>query len=572
MPLSRPDAAAAFALHRKTLAALSRSAAVGSGDLQTSLRELTELATQILDVDRASVWRLRPDGTAIECVDLYERTHKRHSTGMVLEQPMAPAYFAAVASQDVIAANQALTDPRTREFADSYLAPLGISAMLDIPVFRGDQLYGVICHEQLGPAREWTQWDELLGTSIADMLAFVLNLAERVAAERALAEHQQRGAVLQQIFTAAPIPLVLTGLDDAVVRFCNARAAEMFGIGISEIVGRRAPEFYADPASRTSFVDQLRREGRVESHPARLKTSTGEPFWALMSAHTLELNGDRMFMVGFVNITRQKETEAELQRLNTSLSQTLRVLEDRDRHIREDLDEARGFQRLILPTLPTDARVGFAALYRPTAEVGGDIYDVFELEPGTFRVFVADARGHGVQAALRTMLLKSEYERVRREPAGPAAVLEQLNSRICIRYPGMHLQCTAACFDVVTDGKGGARVIYAAAAHPPFLHITSAGSRELILSGPHLGVLPEVSVESAEVYVARGERFIAYTDGIYEQPGPKGEMYGVDRMGADMTLDVPLDDVPSRMLAALETFAGSQPLVDDITLVAIEPR
>lgn len=709
MSPSRPDPSGAFALHRKTLARVARSAAVGSGDLVASLRELTELATEILDCERASVWKLSADRTQIECLDLYQRGTDEHSSGIVLTRPGAPSYFAAVETGDEIAAHDALTDPRTCEFGPSYLEPLGITSMLDIPVFRAEQMFGVICHEHIGPARTWTRWDELLGSSIADMAALVITMSERVAAERALAQHQhhlealveqrtrelrrteagmrnlfegapvavlvidegdgrvllanerarglfelgdlelagfdpsdlfcapddltqllkdarnkplvedqrarlrtptgrewwaelsatlvtfegtdavllgihdiskqhaaaeslrERTEILQEIFTAAPIPLVLTGLDDGVVKFCNARAAEMFGMKASAVVGRRAPDFYVEPESRTTFVDRLRTSGSVESHQALLKNASGQAFWALLNAHTIELAGERLFMVGFVNISKQKDAEEELQRLNDSLSSTLRVLEQRDAHIREDLEEAQTFQRMILPPLPSDARVRFSALYRPTAEVGGDIYDVFEIEPGKFRIFIADARGHGVQAALRTMLLKSEYERVRRDAKGPAQALEQLNQRICMRYPSMHLQCTAACVDVAPDERG-ARITYAAAANPPFLHITAAGTNELILSGPHLGVLPEITIESAEVQIARGERFLVYTDGLYEQAGKNGEMYGVDRMLADMTIDVPLDEVPARVLSLLETFSGSTELIDDLTLVAVEVR
>jgi PAS domain S-box-containing protein len=696
-----------FALHRKALAALSRSAAVGSGDLSASLHDLTELAAQILDVARASVWRLHGERGEIECLDLYERSSGTHAGGMILTRTLAPTYFAALEGEEPIAAHDAVSDPRTREFADSYLRPLGITSMLDVPVFRGEQMVGLICHEHVGPARTWTEWDELIASSVADMLALVLTMSEQIAAERALAAHQERlealveqrttelrrteaglrnlfegapvavlvigrsngkvllanqraselldvpqdgvGAVdpahlfcdpsdlarvlaavraqpfvdelrapmrgrsghelwaelsassvvfegadavllgihdiskqratevnlresndtLQQIFSAAPIPLVLTGLRDAVVRYCNRRAAEMFGIPLQEIVGRRAPDFYVEPASREAFVERLRDDGRVDSHAALLKTSGNEPFWALLSAHTLTLAGEAMFMVGFVNISEQKAAEAELQRLNESLSRTLQVLEERDLHIREDLDEARAFQRLTLPPVPADDRFRFAALYRPTSEVGGDIYDVFELEPGRFRVFIADARGHGVQAALRTMVLKSEYDRVRRDATGPGRVLEQLNKRIFERYPGMQLQCAAACFDVERE-MDGARVRYAAAAHPPFLHLTPQGTHELILSGPYLGVLPAVDIATAEVHVKRGERFLAYTDGLYEQPGADGAMYGVEQMLADMSLEVPLDEVPTRVSSLLEAFAGSRELIDDVTLIVVE--
>ena len=47
-------------------------------------------------------------------------------------------------------------------------------------------------------------------------------------------------------------------------------------------------------------------------------------------------------------------------------------------------------------------------------------------------------------------------------------------------------------------------------------------------------------------------------------------MYGVDQMLADMRIEVPLDEVPTRVSSLLETFAGSRELIDDVTLVVVE--
>jgi serine phosphatase RsbU (regulator of sigma subunit) len=189
-----------------------------------------------------------------------------------------------------------------------------------------------------------------------------------------------------------------------------------------------------------------------------------------------------------------------------------------------------------------------------------------------YRIFVADARGHGVQAALRTLLLKSEYDRLRATATTPAFVLEQLNARIFHRYPRLDLQCTAACVDIHVDGRGGARVVYASAAAPPFIHITPSETHELIASGPYLGVVEDISLANAEVQLARGDRFVMYTDGLYEQVAADGRMYGVDQLLQDMTLEVPIKDVPARVAAAVESFAGSLKLVDDVTLVVVEAR
>jgi GAF domain-containing protein len=47
-------------------------------------------------------------------------------------------------------------DPMSEEFRSSYLAPLGITAMLDAPILQGGDIIGIVCHEHVVAAREWT--------------------------------------------------------------------------------------------------------------------------------------------------------------------------------------------------------------------------------------------------------------------------------------------------------------------------------------------------------------------------------------------------------------------------------
>src|SRR5439155_7922786 len=130
----------------------------------------------------------------------------------------------------------------------------------------------------------------------------------------------------------------------------------------------------------------------------------------------------------------------------------------------------------------------FSAIYKPADMVGGDIYDVCELPPKDkghprFRVFVADTTGHGVQASLRTMVLKTEYDRVKQQQGGPGDVLTQLNQTITRLYPGLEMRCSACCFDIETRADGTARVCYANAAHPPLLHVSAGKVDEIFASG-----------------------------------------------------------------------------------------
>ena len=75
--------------------------------------------------------------------------------GGVLQREAARDYFDALERDCVIAAENVLVDPRTREFKEAYLVPNSIGALLDIPLRQDDAMTGVLCSEHIGGPREW---------------------------------------------------------------------------------------------------------------------------------------------------------------------------------------------------------------------------------------------------------------------------------------------------------------------------------------------------------------------------------------------------------------------------------
>jgi two-component system cell cycle response regulator len=151
----------------------------GNVNLEDMLGELTAIAAVTLGVERSSVWLLSEDHTSLCCLDLYERTPARHSAGILLAAAQYPRYFEALETGRAIDAHDALSDPRTSEFRDGYLAPLGISSMMDAAIRREGRLVGVVCHEHVGVPRVW-QLDELeFAGALADQVALVLEADER---------------------------------------------------------------------------------------------------------------------------------------------------------------------------------------------------------------------------------------------------------------------------------------------------------------------------------------------------------------------------------------------------------
>jgi serine/threonine protein kinase len=160
-------------LHRQqsALVALTRTEVFPGPDLETVLRRLVEGAARTLGVERVSVWRLSPDRRTLRCHILYELSPGRFSSGAELNAREYPDYFAALAATDVLAADDARTDPRTREFKDGYLVPLGIGAMMEVPI-RPD---GVLCHEHVGSPRAWLPDEELFGLAVGHLVAHAMS-------------------------------------------------------------------------------------------------------------------------------------------------------------------------------------------------------------------------------------------------------------------------------------------------------------------------------------------------------------------------------------------------------------
>ncbi len=174
------------------LGELSRSNVWEQQGLNAAFRQITEVTSRALEVDRVSIWLCDSGHTKIICQDLYERRVNQHFEGAELRANDFPAYFAALAEDRAIAAHNAHTDSRTKEFATDYLMPLGIASMLDASIrMLGNQI-GVVCLEQVGDSRFWTPEEEAFAGSVADFVTIAIEAEERQQAQRQLEEsHEQ---------------------------------------------------------------------------------------------------------------------------------------------------------------------------------------------------------------------------------------------------------------------------------------------------------------------------------------------------------------------------------------------
>jgi transcriptional regulator with GAF, ATPase, and Fis domain len=166
--------AVALRRHIEALRDLASQRRLFLSDVPATSRRVDETVAHALEVERVSVWFLDKARTKITCVDLFERTPRRHSSGLVLHAKDFRPYFDALSEARTIAAHNAQTDPRTSCFAASYLVPLGITALLDVPLWVGDDMIGVLCHEHVGPKRTWSVDEESFAYLVSTFVSLAL--------------------------------------------------------------------------------------------------------------------------------------------------------------------------------------------------------------------------------------------------------------------------------------------------------------------------------------------------------------------------------------------------------------
>ena len=171
--------------HQHALMRLTKSQHIASGDWPAALEELMQTSARVLAVDRASVWLLDRTGTALDCVELYEQGQARHSRGPRLNVAEYPRYFAELLQEQVVDAHDVAGDPRTSEM-QPYLKALGIASLLDVPIFFGGRLAGVVCHERVGEPHTWTTEEAQFATSIGNLVTLSYEAKQRREAEHAL--------------------------------------------------------------------------------------------------------------------------------------------------------------------------------------------------------------------------------------------------------------------------------------------------------------------------------------------------------------------------------------------------
>ncbi len=254
--------------------------------------------------------------------------------------------------------------------------------------------------------------------------------------------------------------------------------------------------------------------------------------------------------------------EKVIERTN-ELSRTLSI-------IRKDLSTAEKIQKNIMLTDPSLYKdLIIASRYLPISEVGGDFFSINKLNEFTYRFFLADATGHGVQAAMITMAIKGIYDSLSHLDIDTSDLLGRFNNHFIERYRSLNTFLTCLVLDIDIQNF---RLKFASAGHPTSLLIQNDQVKHLQRTGKMIGLLKNFEYKTIISDINPDDRIFIFTDGIFEEFNANKVEFGEERVTSilQQMSKFGVEHAIDSCLNELDTFLAGVERQDDITILGIQ--
>jgi len=261
--------------------------------------------------------------------------------------------------------------------------------------------------------------------------------------------------------------------------------------------------------------------------------------------------------------------------LNLEVAELVRTLADESAQrvrMNREIEIAREVQQRLFPqSIPQIKDVSLAGMCRPASEVGGDYYDLVELEDGHLGFAIGDVSGKGISAALIMASLRASLRGLILDDPGDLARMMQKVNRLVYEASASSRYATFF-FAVYNPDSRELRYVNAGHNPPVLVRETSGEILRLEACGPVVGMLPMVDYEAKSMILEPGDLLIAYTDGISEAMTAEDEEWGEDRMleAAPRQRDASAAEVLEEIFRAADAFTAGAEQHDDMTLLIMK--
>jgi len=263
---------------------------------------------------------------------------------------------------------------------------------------------------------------------------------------------------------------------------------------------------------------------------------------------------------------RSEYSKREIELLTGIASQAAVAIENAglygsSKHIASVLQEA-------LLSKPKDLPgVEFDYVYQSATEaarVGGDFYDVFEIDKNHIGIIIGDVAGKGVEAASFAARANFTVRAYAYEYDRPDLVLKKTNEVLTRTEDNTSF---VTLFFGVIDIDSGA-LTYCNGGHPPALIASRTGEIKQLLTGsPIVGAFSDVEFKGGEDTLKKGDLLVLYTDGTIEAQ-KEDELFGLQRLIDIFKAPKSPKDMTQHIFSRITEFTGGE-LADDVAILAL---
>lgn len=465
----------------------------------------------------------------------------------------------------------------------------GVKAELAIPLLHRDRLVGVLNVEGPDPAAFHPEARALLEV-LASHLA--------VAIENATLYRETRwyAGLLATLYEIGKETASILDLDELLTRVAEVVKRvidyEMFGILLlddsrTQLVLRKAVSYGStQEKTRIKVGEGLCGTAVLTKQPILVGDVREDPRYLALIPETRSelvvplLHKDRVLGVfDLESPALNRFTEEHVKILTPLASQVAVAIENarlyaeivkREVRLGKELVIAKEVQHGLFPEeCPSGESWEASAHFLPARELGGDLYDFYDVGEGMLGLAVGDVAGKGVPAALYGAFASGTVRARAFERRAPADLLARVNRTLRRRgVEGLFCTLTFALFDFA-----GGKVTLANSGLPYPLHYRAATGRclSIDLAGLPLGSFDASAYDERTVDLASGDVFVFHTDGVTEA-GSGGDDYGVARLKRQVEEHAhrAAPRMGERIMADVDLFLGGAMRADDVTLVVVK--
>ena len=240
--------------------------------------------------------------------------------------------------------------------------------------------------------------------------------------------------------------------------------------------------------------------------------------------------------------------------------------------LEEELDLAREIQRNLLPQkIPAYSSFDIAAVNISSKQVGGDYYDLIELDKDDCVVAIADVSGKGVPASLLMANMQAFLQVICRQNTPLDIATGLINDLISSNTSdGRFITFFWGILNDVTKTFN-----YVNAGHNPPLLIRGGEITKLEIGGMILGVMKTfMPYKSEMIQLQKDDVLVMFTDGISEAMNRKSEEFSDERL-EKLTKELvgeSVNNILNKIQSEVQKFTDGANQSDDITLVIVKVK